>query len=572
MIRSKNFIRPERSNPLILGLAFLIWTACAHCSLQCAHADMTTTQEGDVVTIIDRGSNPDSSFTIAFNRNSTLIVRASNDDFSDTVTQRFDASTVGRIRVFTGPGNDQVVLRTAINVDGNPVVQPYPNIDVQIQTGSGDDSVYVTGADIGDLSISTGLGDDLVTVSGDSIVNQDLSVLTIGGHDNVTLQSIDVLGNTEVLTGSGSDSIETYRSLFVGNVNFDGGPSLDKISIGGPASLTNRQNTFMGLLEVLGGTGNDQINVDNGDYFFTRIDGGSGFDCYVPYGTFNFDFQFRLSGVETCRPEFPFGSHHVYKTAGNQNLELTLIKPDDWEPGDERPAILFFHGGSWLTGTPLQMVDHGKYFANQGMVCVMVQYRLLDRDDPYEPPVICINDAKSAMRFVRSNASLLGIDPDRIASSGASAGGHLAAFLGTNDGFDDPQDDLSVSARSNAMCLFAPAYDNGPGKFGFERMGNQGDRLTELSPAHNDFPNNTPHIVFHGSADDIVPVYTARRFRSRMLAAGIQSELRVYDGGSHAFFLKRFFDGVFYEQSLTAMHLFFNDLGWIEGPPSPADF
>ena len=137
-----------------------------------------------------------------------------------------------RDSLFTGPGNDQVVFGTAINVNGTPIVQPYPNIDVHIQTGNGNDRVYVVGADIGDLSISTGLGDDLVTVSGDSIVNEDLSILTIGGNDDVSFQAIDVLGNTSVLTGSGIDTFETNRSLFVGRVDVDAGPNMDQISIG----------------------------------------------------------------------------------------------------------------------------------------------------------------------------------------------------------------------------------------------------------------------------------------------------------------------------------------------------
>ena len=546
----------------------LVGTFC-FVSAEFVCAEMAATQNGAVLTISDTGSNPDGSFTLAINRNNALIVKTSNDDFTGTVTQRFDASSIEEIRLFTGPGNDQVVFGTAINVNGTPIVQPYPNIDVHIQTGNGNDRVYVVGADIGDLSISTGLGDDLVTVSGDSIVNEDLSILTIGGNDDVSFQAIDVLGNTSVLTGSGIDTFETNRSLFVGRVDVDAGPNMDQISIGGPASLTNRANHFLGPVQILGGTGNDLINVDNGDYVFLSIDGGRGLNCYVPYGTFQFDSGFRLFNVDTCHPEFPYGSQHVYKTVGNRDLEMILIKPDDWEPSDKRPAILFFHGGSWRSGTPLQLLDQGQYFAKQGLVCVLVQYRLLDRDIEDEPPVICINDAKSAMRFVRSRAAQLGIDPDRIASSGASAGGHLAAFLGTTDGVDDPQDDLGVSARSNAMCLFCPIYDNGPGNYGEMRIG---DRYPELSPAHNISPDDTPNIVFLGTEDHIIPIEIVRRFRTRMLAAGVRSELRLYDGASHAFFLKRFHDGIFYEKSLTAMHIFLRDLGWIEGPPSPADF
>jgi len=64
----------------------------------------------------------------------------------------------------------------------------------------------------------------------------------------------------------------------------------------------------------------------------------------------------------------------------------------------------------------------------------------------------------SAMRYVRSHAAELGIDPQRIAAAGGSAGGHLAAFTGLVPGLDDPKDDLAVSAKPNAMVLFNPVF------------------------------------------------------------------------------------------------------------------
>ena len=578
-------------------------------------AEMTTNQADGVLTITDIGLNPNGSFTVAINRNNFVVVKASNDDFTDTVKETFDASSIQRIRLFTGEGNDQVVFRTAIRVAGETIVQAYPDIDVQIQTGVGDDHVFVSGADVGNVLIQTGPDDDLVEISEDSIVNDlsiltsvgedrvfvlgadagdvsiktgpdndfveiskdsvvnDLSILTSAGNDEVLFQEIDVFGRTNVFTGSGVDSLETYGSTYFGHALFDAGPSTDQISIGTPelGPLTNRENFFLGRSEIFGGTGFDIINVDNGDYALMRIDGGLGADCYVPYGTYKFDRSFRISDVDTCRPEFPFGSHHVYKTADGQELEMIMVKPDDWEPFDERPAILFIHGGAWQAGTPLQLLDHAKYFAKQGVVCVLVQYRLMDPADGIRdmPPVVCINDTKSAMRFLRSNAAMLGIDPNRIASSGASAGGHLAAFLGTIDGMDDPQDDLTVSARPDAMCLFCPVYNNGPGGFGYARMRR---RYPEFSPAHNISSDDTPHIVMSGTADSIVPTTPVRRFRRSMLEAGVQSELRLYEGAPHSFFLKRFHDGYFYAQSLRAMHIFLQDLGWLDGPPVPADF
>ena len=126
--------------------------------------------------------------------------------------------------------------------------------------------------------------------------------------------------------------------------------------------------------------------------------------------------------VDAAPPE---GQAHVYKKVGERELKLYVTKPDDWKSGDTRPAIVFYHGGGWVGGTPGQFTEHSKYLASRGMVAIQVEYRLLGRKSN-DPPTTCVHDAKSAMRWVRSRAEELGIDPERIASAGGSAGGHLA--------------------------------------------------------------------------------------------------------------------------------------------------
>src|ERR1035437_19830 len=139
----------------------------------------------------------------------------------------------------------------------------------------------------------------------------------------------------------------------------------------------------------------------------------------------------------------PVGEPVVYKKVEGRELKLYLIKPADWKASDRRPGIVFFHGGGWVGGGPSAFNTQGQYLATRGMVCAQVEYRLLR--DPKEPPLVCIQDAKCAMRWVRGHARELGIDPKRIAASGGSAGGHLSAFVGLAKGLDDPQDDLSIS-------------------------------------------------------------------------------------------------------------------------------
>jgi len=250
----------------------------------------------------------------------------------------------------------------------------------------------------------------------------------------------------------------------------------------------------------------------------------------------------------------------VYKTVGDRGLEIHISKPSDWKAQDKRPAALFFHGGAWVAGKPGQFDEHCKHLTSRGMVCFQVEYRLLDKKIK-SPPIECIHDAKSAMRWVRSHASKFGIDPGRIASGGGSAGGHLAAFLGTTDGTDDPKDDMAVSARSNAMLLFNPVYNNGPGGWGTSRVG---DRFQEFSPAHNVTKDDAPSIVFLGTKDKLIPVKTALKFQQKMQQAGIKSDLRLYAGAQHGFFNVKKESGKWYRLTIEETDEFLVGLGWLE--------
>lgn len=213
----------------------------------------------------------------------------------------------------------------------------------------------------------------------------------------------------------------------------------------------------------------------------------------------------------------PVGERYTYKVVGDQVMSLYITKPADWKASDSRPAIVFFHGGGWTIGEPGQFTEHSKYLASRGMVCVQVQYRLIDKKIG-ETPMKCIQDAKSAMRWVRSRAAKLGIDSMRIASGGGSAGGHLAAFVGMMDGMDDAQDDLSISAKSNAMLLFNPVFDNGPEGYGYQQIK---DSYLEYSPVHNISADDPPAIVFLGDQDELIPVATAFDFKNQMEAVGV---------------------------------------------------
>lgn len=221
----------------------------------------------------------------------------------------------------------------------------------------------------------------------------------------------------------------------------------------------------------------------------------------------------------------------VYKSVNGTDLKLHIFNPDNHLDTDRRPAIVFFFGGGWKAGSPSQFYPHCEYLASRGMVAVAAEYRVESRDGT--TPRECVKDGKSAMRWLRTHASGLGIDPGKILAGGGSAGGHVAAAAGTVDGFNEEGDDLNISPRPAALVLFNPVYDNGPEGYGYDRVK---DYWEAFSPMHNIDEETPPAIVFLGTKDRLIPVETAGEFKRRMEAYGIRSDLHLYEGQEHGFF------------------------------------
>jgi acetyl esterase/lipase len=263
----------------------------------------------------------------------------------------------------------------------------------------------------------------------------------------------------------------------------------------------------------------------------------------------------------------------TYKTAGDTKLSLTIQLPDGWKADDKRPAIVFFFGGGWTGGTPKQFENQCRYLASRGMVAMAADYRVKSRQDV--KPIACVADAKSAVRWIRANAAKLGIDPQRLAAGGGSAGGHLAAAVATLPGLDDPSDDKNVSCVPNALVLFNPALVLAPVEGaelkGFESKATAerfGCEPTEISPAHHVKTGLPPTIIFHGKADSTVPYASAELFTARMTKAGNRCELAGADGQAHGYFNFGRGDNRYALETLTAADQFLASLGWLKGEPS----
>ena len=144
---------------------------------------------------------------------------------------------------------------------------------------------------------------------------------------------------------------------------------------------------------------------------------------------------------------------------------------------------------------------------------------------------------------------------------GGSAGGHLAAFTGLVDGIDDPKDDLTVSCKPQALVLFNPVFNNGPGQWGHERVG---DDYLKYSPAHHVTKEAPPTIVFLGDMDKLIPVAVLNDFAAQMKQAGVRCDPHVYPKVGHGFFNRD------PHKTLTLIETdkFLTSLGWLHGEPT----
>lgn len=266
-------------------------------------------------------------------------------------------------------------------------------------------------------------------------------------------------------------------------------------------------------------------------------------------------------------PQLPHAEAEIYRRIGDVELKLYVHKPADWKAGDRRAAIVFFFGGGWTSGSPAQFRYQCEYLASRGMVAVTADYRVASRQQV--KAIDCVRDAAAALRYVRARAERLGIDPNKIAAGGGSAGGHLAACLGTLDEIDDgtiPE----VSFRPNAMVLFNPALQFGepPGiELTSERTGVDPQ---SISPFHHVRSGAPPTILFFGTADKMFE--SAQAFQAAMQKAGNRCELDVYEGLPHGFFNVGRSENKPFLATLENADRFLGALGYVSGPSRVAEF
>lgn len=258
----------------------------------------------------------------------------------------------------------------------------------------------------------------------------------------------------------------------------------------------------------------------------------------------------------------------VYKTVLKEgkpsDLHLQVFLPKGHQATDRRPAILFFHGGGWHSGTPDHMYPQCRYLALRGMVAISVEYRTIKSYGT--TPKECVKDGKSAMRWVRAHAAELGIDPLKVLAGGGSAGGHIAAATALVEAFEEVGEDRSVSCLPEGLVLFNPVFDNGPKGF---MHGLVRDYWKAISPIDHIDANTPPAFIILGTKDNYLPVATARRFERLMAEHGRRCELHLYEGREHGFY-NLWVDRDALVETMMRMDRFLSSLGYLDGGPALA--
>ena len=274
-------------------------------------------------------------------------------------------------------------------------------------------------------------------------------------------------------------------------------------------------------------------------------------------------------GAQSYPPKISSDSVHTYKSVEGHDLKIWVFNPTITSKTNA-PAMLFFFGGGWNSGSPTQFVKYCERLSERGMVGIVADYRVKSRQGVQAKT--CVEDALDALRYITENATTLEIDPMRIGVGGASSGGHLAASLGTIHASDPAAP--KVMALFNPATILAPISDDlSDAPLGeLEKMNalyqakeehlraRIGLEPIELSPFHHVASNSPPAIIFHGTNDKTVPYESAKLFASQLRKNGVFVDLKTYEGAGHGFFNRE----PYFSQTAEELEAFLLGLGWLE--------
>ena len=242
-----------------------------------------------------------------------------------------------------------------------------------------------------------------------------------------------------------------------------------------------------------------------------------------------------------------------YADTGNPRQMLDLILPVKRVGKEPLPVIVFIHGGGWRNGNKSSGINRVAGLVRTGRyVGVSIGYRLTG--EAIWPAQI--HDCKAAIRWLRGNAKKHGMDPDRIAVWGSSAGGHLVSMLGSSGGVKELEGKLGKhlgqSSRVTAVVnYYGPSallqMDDHPGKMKHNASNSPESLLVgapiqeakkktrQVSPLTHVSEDDAPHLHVHGTKDPLVPFHQSQIYHAALKKVGVESTLiTVKDGGHNA--------------------------------------
>jgi len=252
---------------------------------------------------------------------------------------------------------------------------------------------------------------------------------------------------------------------------------------------------------------------------------------------------------------------YIYKSTAQGDLEIILHLPSGWSERDKRPAIVFFFGGGWQKGSVNQFSQQAAYLSARGLVAARADYRVKNRQGTLADK--CVEDAKSAVRWLKANAGRLGIDTTRIAASGGSAGGHIAACTFSVNGYEAVNEDRHFSSRPALLILFNPVLDATALKR-VERMGSL-SIATDLSPNLHLTKNTPPTLLFYGSDDPLLA--QGKIYLKKAAELGFEAVLYTAGGVGHGFFNHE----PWMSKTLFILDQFLTEYGYLRGSPTIPD-
>jgi acetyl esterase len=209
----------------------------------------------------------------------------------------------------------------------------------------------------------------------------------------------------------------------------------------------------------------------------------------------------------------------VFKNVGTDSLVVHVFVPDG--VGKDRPAVVLWHGGGYVWGSPEITDGSARTYADRGMVAFSAQYRLADRKAI--TPLDQLEDAYDVVRWVRAHADEYGVDRNRIVAHGVSAGGYLAAMAAGQ------KDD---AARPNALVLWSPGVGAGDDPY-FNGLLLGRARGTDVSPQTTMRAPMPPMIIISGVVDSVTPDAEARAYCDRAIRQRSACEMHSYPNLGH---------------------------------------